>query len=62
MALIADHPNTQELVTKMRLNDVKIKALKYTGRQKTYFDDSFPGFGIRVGARRKSFVVMYGKA
>lgn len=47
----------------MRLTDIRIKSLKVpeTG-QKTYFDDSLRGFGVRVSqGGAKSFVVMYGK-
>lgn len=47
----------------MRLTDIRIKSLKVpeTG-QKTYFDDSLRGFGVRVSqGGAKSFVVMHGK-
>lgn len=49
--------------TRMRLTDLLIKKLKApeTG-QKTYFDDSLRGFGVRVSqGGSKSFVLMYGK-
>ncbi|MBI2718720.1 MAG: DUF4102 domain-containing protein [Rhizobiales bacterium] len=47
----------------MRLTDLLIKSLKPPERgQKTYFDDSIKGFGIRVSmGGTKSFVLMYGK-
>ena len=46
----------------MRLNEVSIKALPYPEKgQKTYFDDSLSGFGVRVSTRSKSFIVIYGK-
>jgi len=45
----------------MGLTDAKIRSLAFTGQQRTYFDDKLPGFGIRVGARSKAFVVKYGK-
>jgi integrase len=47
----------------MRLTDLSIRKLKAPDSgQKTHFDDSLPGFGIRVSqGGAKSFVVMYGK-
>jgi len=46
----------------VRLNEVSIKALPFPEKgQKTYFDDSLPGFCVRVSTRSKSFVVVYGK-
>lgn len=48
----------------MRLTDLQIKKLSLEGgsKQKTYFDDSLKGFGLRVSVGgSKSFVVMYGK-
>jgi hypothetical protein len=46
----------------MRLTTLAIQKLKPppTG-QRTYFDDTLGGFGIRVSQRSRSFVVMYGK-
>lgn len=47
----------------MRLTDLAIRKLPFTAKgQKTYFDDQLGGFGVRVGRRTKSFVVMYGQA
>ncbi len=47
----------------MRLTDRQISSLKPPKRgQKTYFDDSVTGFGIRVSVGgAKSFILMYGK-
>ena len=47
----------------MRLTDLLIKNLKLPEiGQKTYFDDSFRGFGLRVSqGGSKSFVLMFGK-
>lgn len=46
----------------MKLTDLSLRKLKHpeTG-QKTYFDGSLPGFGVRVSQKSKSFVVVYGK-
>jgi integrase len=45
----------------MRLTDLGIRQLALLDRgQKTHWDDSLPGFGIRVGTRAKSYVVMFG--
>lgn len=46
----------------MRLTELAIRKLPYleTG-QRTYWDASTPGFGLRVGARTKSYVVMFGE-
>ena len=49
----------------MRLTDLQIKKLelpKGATKQKTFFDDSLKGFGLRVSVGgAKSFIVMYGK-
>lgn len=46
---------------KSQLTDLMVKKLPFaeTG-QKTYWDVSTPGFGVRCSKRSKSFVVMYG--
>ena len=41
------------------LTDLAIKALKPDERE-TYWDENFPAFGIRVGKRSKTFLVMVG--
>jgi integrase len=49
----------------MRLTDLQIKKLSLpqgATKQKTFFDDTLKGFGLRVSVGgAKSFVVMYGK-
>lgn len=45
----------------MRLTEISIRALKSSDTYKTYFDDTLPGFGVRVGKRSKTFVVLRGK-
>lgn len=51
-------------MTKVRLTDLQIKKLEPPERgQKTYFDETLPGFGIRVSqAGSKSWVIVYGKS
>ncbi|WP_299829331.1 site-specific integrase [uncultured Roseobacter sp.] len=47
----------------IRMTDLAVKKLSYTGQgQITHWDTSTPGFGVRCSTKRKSFVVMYGKA
>jgi integrase len=46
----------------MRLNDRIVATLTATeNKQTTYLDDALPGFGVRVGARAKAFVLTVGK-
>lgn len=46
----------------MRLNDLSIRALSVQRGQKTFFDDSFKGFGVRVSqGGTKTYVLMHGK-
>lgn len=44
----------------MRLTDIAVRALKGSD-YKTYFDDQLPAFGIRVGKRAKTWVIVRGK-
>jgi len=46
---------------RIRVKDRRVMALKPTpGRQVDYFDERFPGFGVRVSPLgRKSWFVMY---
>ena len=45
----------------MRLSTLSIDALTFSGKQRTVFDDQLPGFGIRVGTKAKTFVLMVGR-
>ena len=46
----------------MLLTDISVRALKPTDRQRTYFDASLPGFGVRVSpGGTKTFVLMHGQ-
>ncbi|WP_457936144.1 tyrosine-type recombinase/integrase [Mesorhizobium sp. 10J20-29] len=44
----------------MRLTDISVRALPHCEAQKTYTDDSLPGFGVRVSKTTKTFVVVHG--
>ena len=46
----------------MKLTDLTIQKLNPRESQYTVFDEQIPGFGIRIGARTKSFIVMYGQS
>jgi integrase len=47
---------------KLHLTDLAVKKLSPLSEgQVTYWDDSTPGFGLRLSARAKSYVVMYGE-
>lgn len=43
---------------RLRLTDVAVRALRFSDRQVTYWDDTLPAFGVRVGRRSKTFVVV----
>ena len=43
---------------RVRLTDVTIGKLPQSKAQMTYWDEGLPAFGVRVGARRKTFVVI----
>ena len=46
----------------MKLTDLSIRKLPLLEKgQKIHYDDSLPGFGIRVSKKHKTFVVMYGR-
>jgi integrase len=46
---------------KLHLTDLAVKKLSPpSDGQVTYWDDATPGFGLRLSARAKSYVVMYG--
>ena len=43
----------------MRITDTVVKSLS-SSTQKTHYDDALPNFGIRIGKRRKTWVVLKG--
>src|SRR5215467_10373989 len=43
---------------RVRLTDITISKLAHQKAQVTYWDESLPAFGVRVGARRKTFIVV----
>ena len=43
------------------LTDLSIQKLKFNGKHMIYWDSNLGGFGVRVGKRTKTFVVMVGK-
>lgn len=45
----------------MRFNDYAIKSLPHKEARYDVWDDALPRFGIRVGARRKTFIVNVGR-
>ena len=46
----------------LTLTDLTVNALKSSEKQVKYFDKKLPAFGIRVGKKRKTFVVMMGRS
>ncbi|MGH7042894.1 MAG: Arm DNA-binding domain-containing protein, partial [Acetobacteraceae bacterium] len=44
----------------LALTDISIKALKSADGQTTYWDAGLPNFGVRVGKRAKTFVLLVG--
>lgn len=45
----------------MKLTDLSIKALCVPTGQRTFFDDSLTGFGVRVSTKAKTFVLVAGE-
>ena len=43
---------------RLRLTDISVRALKPAAAQTTFWDDTLPAFGIRVGRRSKAFIVI----
>src|ERR1700724_147306 len=42
------------------LTEITVRSLKPAGKQRKVWDTTTPGFGVIVGARSKSYFVMYG--
>jgi hypothetical protein len=47
---------------KIVLTEISVRALKPTDGQVTYWDLNLPNFGVRVGKRRKTFILPVGEA
>ena len=45
---------------RLHLTDIAVRSLKVSGRNTTFWDDTTPGFGIRVGKKKKTWTVMRG--
>ncbi len=64
-ASLAHHPKpceqSEQTVSKIKLNDIVIRQLQPGDRQERYFDETLPGFGVAVGVRSKSFFVIRGE-
>lgn len=49
-------------MTTLRLTDLTLRQLPFTeAGQRRYFDETTPGFGVTVGTRTKTFIVVRGK-
>ena len=46
----------------MNINKSFINDLRFDGAERTYFDDSLKGFGVRVRKDSASYIVMYRNA
>lgn len=46
----------------VRLTDIAVRAFKPGAERVTYWDETLPAFGVRVGRRAKVFILMHGKA
>ena len=47
---------------RLHLTDITVRSLKPTKSYVSYWDDTTPGFGIRVGLRSKTWTVMRGRS
>jgi integrase len=45
----------------LHLTEITVRNLERTSTQTTYYDEYLPSFGIRIGARRRTWIVMLGK-
>ena len=43
---------------RVRLTDMSISKFPHSRGRVTYWDEGLPAFGVRVGARRKTFIVI----
>lgn len=43
---------------RVRLTDLTVSKLPHSKAQITFWDERLPAFGVRVGARRKTFIVI----
>ncbi|HET9233864.1 MAG TPA: hypothetical protein VFP10_06975, partial [Candidatus Eisenbacteria bacterium] len=48
--------------TRLKLTDLAIQHLEFQHPQVTWWVTLLPAFGVRVGSRSKTFIVMHGKA
>ena len=46
----------------VRLTDIAVRAFKPGEERVTYWDETLPAFGVRVGRRAKVFILMHGKS
>jgi integrase len=44
------------------LTDITVQRLKFDGTQTTYYDATLPAFGVRIGRKTKTWLVMVGKS
>lgn len=49
-------------MAQMLLTEISVRALKGSDKYETFFDVKTPGFGIRVGKRTKTWVVVRGRS
>jgi hypothetical protein len=52
----------KSLAVRLELTDLAIQNFKFQHPQVTYWDTMLPAFGVRVGSRSKTFIVMHGQA
>ncbi len=49
-------------MAQMLLTEISVRALKGSDKYETFFDTKTPGFGVRVGKRTKTWVVVRGRS
>lgn len=52
----------RQILPKLHLTDISVRALRPANTNMTYWDDVTPGFGIRVGKRSKTWTIMRGRS